>query len=78
MKPQIMLRHNQITGNRYVSMDYGQYIVIEPLINLLVGHASSLVRYLMLNGTEVPGSRGKTSILSTMEIHFKVCQEALL
>lgn len=41
---QIMLRHNQITGSRYVILD----------------------------GLEIPGSRGRTAIVSAVEIGFKV------
>lgn len=43
----INLRHNQITGSRYV----------------------------LLDGLEVPGSRGNTSIMSAVEIAFKVEEE---
>jgi hypothetical protein len=39
-----MLRHNQITGSRYVILD----------------------------GLEIPGSRGRTAIVSAVEIGFTV------
>jgi hypothetical protein len=42
--PQLMLRHNKITGARFVVLD----------------------------GVEVPGSRGTTSLLAAVDITFKV------